>query len=230
MKILLAEDEKDLSSAEAEVLKQVGYEVDIAGNGAEAVAKSAERVYDVMIFDIMMPEMDGIEALKIIRKRGDNTPVILLTAKTEIDDRVVGLESGADDYLSKPFAMKELLARIRALLRRQENYSQKLLTVWNVQLDTVEQELSSRNSIHLAGMEARMMELFMRNPGKSFTTEELLHRVWKEEPEEDSRIVWVYISYLRQKLRSIETEICIRGEEGGSFMLTNEADTGGELP
>ncbi len=219
MRILIAEDETDLSCAVAAVLEKSGCEVDTAENGLEALAKAEKNIYDVMLLDIMMPEMDGIEALRSIRGRGDTTPVILLTAKAEVEDRVLGLDSGADDYLPKPFAMKELLARIRSVSRRKEEYHPKMISAGGVLLDTAEQELSSRNSIHLSGTEARLMALFMMNQEKWFSTEELFMRIWKEEPDADSRIVWIYISYLRQKLSAIGADLRISGDEGGSFAL-----------
>ena len=138
----------------------------------------------------MMPKKDGITALKEIRSTGDVTPVIFLTAKAELDDRVNGLDAGADDYLTKPFAMKELLARIRSATRRAEGYAATKISVGNVTLDTSEQELSCRNSVRLGGKEGALMEVFMRNEGRAFSTEELLRKVWSDEPEQTGDIVW----------------------------------------
>ena len=174
-----------------------------------------------MIFDIMMPKMDGITALKIIRDSGDITPVLLLTAKAEMDDKVTGLDSGADDYLTKPFAMVELMARIRSLTRRKEDYTPKKLSFGSVTLDVSGQELISENSVRLAGMEASLMEFFMINSEKSFTTEEIYKRLWNE-GEAGPEIVWVYISYLRNKLKSISADIEITGQQGGSFKLVSK--------
>ena len=219
MNILLAEDEKDLSRALMAVLSHNGYEVTAVYDGEAAVEAAKENAFDCMVFDIMMPKMDGITALGIIRESGDMTPVLLLTAKSEMDDKVTGLDAGADDYLTKPFAMVELLARIRSLVRRQEHYTPKKLSFGSVTLDVNGQELVAENSVRLAGMEASLMEFFMLNPEKTFTTEELYSHVWKEQ-EAGPDIGWVYISYLRNKLMAIASDVRIEGEQGGSFILT----------
>ena len=221
MNILLAEDEKDLSRALVAVLQHNGYEVTPVYDGEEAVSAAKEHVYDCMIFDIMMPKMDGITALGIIRDTGDTTPVIMLTAKAEMDDKVTGLDAGADDYLTKPFVMVELLARIRSLTRRRGDYNPKKLKYGSVTLDVSGLELVSENSIRLAGMEASLMEFFMMNPGKSFSTDEIYSHVWKDE-EAGPEIVWIYVSYLRNKLKAIAADIVINGEKDGEFMLTME--------
>ena len=221
MNILLAEDEKDLSRALSAVLTHNGYEVTAVYDGEMAVEAAKSGAFDCMIFDIMMPKMDGITALGIIRDSGDVTPVLLLTAKAEMDDKVTGLDAGADDYLTKPFVMAELLARIRSLTRRGGEYKPKKITFGTVTLDISGQELISENSVRLAGMEASLMEFFMMNPEKSFTTEEIFSRVWKDE-QADPGVVWIYISYLRNKLRSISANIRIDGEEGGEFVLLRD--------
>lgn len=219
MNILLAEDEKDLSRALTAVLTHNGYTVTAVYDGEAAVEEAKKDVFDCMIFDIMMPKMDGITALGIIRESGDITPVLLLTAKAEMDDKVTGLDAGADDYLTKPFAMVELMARIRSLTRRKGDYTPKKLTYGAVTLDISGQELIAENSVRLAGMEASLMEFFMMNPGKSFTTEEIHSHVWKDE-EAGPEVVWVYVSYLRNKLDSISADVKIEGEKGGTFVLT----------
>lgn len=218
LKILIAEDEPDLVRAVTAILTHQGYEVTAAANGLEAVEKAAAHTYDCMIMDIMMPEMDGIEALKRIRDSGDMTPVIMLTAKAEVDDRVVGLDAGADDYLTKPFSMKELLARIRSMTRRNTSFQPARLRLGSVSLDTEISELSAGNSIRLSSKETRLMEYLMRNPGKYHTTEILFERIWRGEGENPD-IVWIYISYLRQKLKAINGDVEIVGEAGGSFMI-----------
>ncbi|MGN0363332.1 MAG: response regulator transcription factor [Bilifractor sp.] len=219
MKILLAEDEEDMSRALVAILTHSGYETDAVYDGEAAVQKALENPYDCMIFDIMMPKLDGIEALKQIRSSGNVSPVIMLTAKSEIDDRITGLDAGADDYLTKPFAMGELLARIRSLTRRNESYTPKQLQIGSVSLNTSEQELSSRNSIRLAGKETKMMEFFMLNPDKELTTAELFEHVWKDTPDAVPDLVWMYVCYLRNKLASIEADVQILGEKGGSYRL-----------
>ncbi|MBQ3335747.1 MAG: response regulator transcription factor [Eubacteriaceae bacterium] len=220
-KILLAEDEKELQKAEVTVLQMSGYEVDAVDNGMQAVEAAKTNIYDCMVIDIMMPVMDGIEALKAIRASGNVTPVILLTAKAEIDDRITGLDAGADDYLTKPFAMKELLARIRSMTRRQEAYTPTKLSIGNVTLNTEQQELSVENAIRLANKESKLMEFLMLNAEKDVSTMEILNHVWHGDPEADMDIVWIYISYLRKKLESIDANIFIDGERDQSFILTS---------
>ena len=223
MKILLAEDEKELSRAVTAILEHAKYAVDAAYDGTEALALAENNAYDVMIFDIMMPKMDGIELLKRIRQSGNYTPVIMLTAKSEIDDRITGLDAGADDYLTKPFAMGELLARLRSMTRRSTSYTPTKLHVGSVTLDTEEQEMRSENSIRLAGKEARLMEYLMQNAGKSLSTEELFRHIWGKDENAETKIVWMYISFLRNKLRAINADLVIEGEQNGSFALHQTA-------
>ncbi|HAJ74752.1 MAG TPA: DNA-binding response regulator [Lachnospiraceae bacterium] len=219
MKILLAEDEKDLSRVLTAALTHQGFSVDSVYNGRDAVEKASQEAYDLMILDIMMPEMNGIEALSQIRKSGDVTPVLMLTAKAEVEDRIIGLDAGADDYLTKPFSMGELMARVRALTRRSGSFTPTTLSMGNMTLNTEEQELTACNSIRLSGKETRLMEFFMLNAGKVLSTEELYKHAWKDEPMEDMEIVYVYISYLRQKLLSIDSNLIIFGEKDGSYIL-----------
>lgn len=221
MKILLAEDTEELNRATSQVLTMQGYEVDSVYDGEEAAKHALSDSYDCMIFDIMMPVKDGITALREIRATGDVTPVILLTAKSEVDDRVDGLDAGADDYLTKPFAMKELLARVRSMTRRSSSYTPTDLTLGSVRLSVSEQELSARNSIRLSNKESKLMEYLMLNADKELSTETIFSHVWqKEEVEgEPEDAVWIYISYLRQKLMSINADIGIEGMKGGNFVL-----------
>ena len=219
MNILLAEDEKDLSRALVAVLEHNGYTVNAVYDGVEAVEVAKTGAFDCMVFDVMMPRMDGITALGIIRQSGDTTPVLLLTAKAEMDDKVTGLDAGADDYLTKPFVMVELLARIRSLTRRRGEYTPRRLSFGSVTLDVSGQELVAENSVRLAGMEASLMEFFMMNPEKSFSTEEIFSHVWKDEKEVTQDVVWIYISYLRNKLKSISCDVVIDGDKDQSFIL-----------
>ena len=219
MNILLAEDEKDLSRALSAILTHNKYTVTAVYNGRDAVDKALEGTYDCMIFDIMMPIMDGITALKKLREEGINTPVLFLTAKSEMDDKVAGLDAGADDYLTKPFAMVELLARIRSLTRRNADYAPKEFKYGNVVLDKINQELKSENTVRLAPQEAKLMEFLMVNGGKELDTDEIFANVWKDEQDVDISVVWLYISYLRNKLKAIDADIEIIGEENTSFTL-----------
>ena len=216
MKILIAEDEKDLSRVLSMALSHEGYQVVLADNGLEAVEHAKEESFDCMIFDIMMPIMDGIEALSTIRKSGNTTPVIFLTAKTEIEDRVLGLDVGADDYLTKPFSIKELSARIRALTRRK--FSPTKLTIGSVCLDTEILELSSKNSIRLAKKESMLMEYLMLNPNKELSTKDIYDHIWAKD-DISEEVVYIYISYLRQKINAVHGDIQIIGEKDGTYML-----------
>ncbi|WP_302486138.1 response regulator transcription factor [uncultured Megamonas sp.] len=222
MKVLLAEDEKDMSSALTAILQHSGYEVDSVYDGRAAMEYALKNVYDCLIFDIMMPKMDGIEALKIIRQKGNFTPVIMLTAKSEIDDRITGLDAGADDYLMKPFSVGELLARIRSLTRRNTQFSPLTLSAGSVQLNIEEQNLSCQNSISLNHKETKLMKLFMTNMDKSLSTNHIFSTIWSDETDADENIVWIYISYLREKLESINADIQIIGQKGQDYLLTNK--------
>ena len=219
MKLLLAEDEKAMSMALVAVLEHSGYEVDAVYDGMAAVEKGRNNTYDCMIFDIMMPKLDGIGALKELRSSGDTTPVIMLTAKAEVDDRITGLDAGADDYLTKPFAMAELLARIRSMTRRSTTFTPSRLAAGHVELDVEEQELSCKNAIRLANKETKLMKFFMLNMGKSLSTEVIFAHVWKDEEDVTEDIVWIYVSYLREKLTAIQADIQILGEKNGTFLL-----------
>ena len=221
MKILLAEDEQQLSRVLETAMTHEGYQVDIAFDGQEAVDLAKENAYDLMILDIMMPVKTGIEALKEIRQTGNTTYVIMLTAMSEVDDKVTGLDAGADDYLTKPFSLKELLARLRSMSRRVATFTPNLLQIGQTSLNVGEHELISSNSIRLAGKESRMMEFLMLNAQKSLSTQEIFRHVWSKDEDEDldEGFVWIYISYLRQKLKAIHADLAILGEEGGSFTL-----------
>ena len=222
MKILLAEDEKDMSAALVAILTHSGYEVDPVYDGEAAVQMAQRHSYDCMVFDIMMPKLDGVQALQQIRDGGDVTPVIMLTAKSEVADRINGLDAGADDYLTKPFAMAELLARLRAMTRRSTAFTPQKLQTGSVSLDVAEQELCSTNAVRLLAKETKLMQLLMLNADKDLTTGEILSRVWPDE-EEDEKIVWIYISYLKEKLAAIDADVTITGGEGGPFRLVQES-------
>lgn len=223
MKILLAEDEKAMSMALCAVLEHSGYQVDAVYDGQAAVEKARQEIYDAMIFDIMMPVKDGISALTELREEGDRTPVIMLTAKAEVDDRITGLDAGADDYLTKPFAMGELLARLRSLSRRQEDFNRDTLQAGTVTLNCAEGELSSKSTVRLSPKETQLMKFFMQHPGKTCETRVLFDRIWQDEKQEDPGIVWIYVSYLREKLRAIGGNLTIDGHQDGAFVLQTPA-------
>jgi DNA-binding response OmpR family regulator len=221
MDILLAEDEKAMSMAVSAVLNHSGYNVDPAYDGQEAVEKAQNHPYDCMIFDVMMPRKDGITALQELRQSGNTTPVILLTAKSEVDDKISGLDAGADDYLTKPFAMGELLARIRSMVRRNQKDSEALHQ-GSVTLKVGEGELSCKSAVRLSAKETQLMKVLMMNPDKECSTEMLFDRVWDKDEQSDSGIVWIYVSYLREKLNAIGGDLRIDGKRGGSFKLCTQ--------
>lgn len=219
MRILLAEDEEQLARVLKMAMEQSGYQVDAVNNGQDAIDLSKENAYDAIILDIMMPIKNGIEALTEMRARGDRTYVMMLTAMAEEDDRVNGLDKGADDYLTKPFSLKELLARLRSLERRTKEYSDEDLQFADLHLDSNEQVLESGNSISLSREETQMLEYFILNAGKKLTTTDLLNHVWSTNDEADAEEVWINICYLRQKLQSIQSKTKITGEKGGPYSL-----------
>ncbi|EHS86505.1 Two component response regulator [Limosilactobacillus gastricus PS3] len=220
MKVLVAEDQADLSRLLKIAIEHEGFTVDIANNGQEAVDLAAQNAYDVMILDIMMPVKDGITALKEIRQAGDDTYIIMLTAMTEIDDRVNGLDAGADDYMTKPYSIKELMARLRTLDRREKQYEQPLLQFGDLTLDPDEQRIESHNSISLSGKETKLLAIFMSNPNKEIPSQQLLNTVWDDDDQAEPADLWIYISYLRQKLQSINAHVQLVGNQDGPFALT----------
>ena len=220
MKILLAEDTRDLNRVITVALQHEGYEVDPVYDGEEASAHAFQNGYDLIVLDIMMPKKSGIEVLREIRSANSVTPVLLLTARAEVDDRVSGLDAGADDYLTKPFAMKELLARVRAMTRRKAEYGAGELKFGDLTLDADKFELTSENSIRLSVKEYELLQTLILHPDRDLDTGYLLERVWNNAPDATSDTVWLYISYLRGKLTSIASSVKILGERGGSYRLT----------
>jgi len=221
MRLLLAEDEKSLSRALVKILEHSNYSVDAVYDGEEALDYLDAGNYDGVILDIMMPKIDGLTVLQTIRRKGSRIPVLLLTAKSEIDDRVKGLDLGANDYLTKPFAPPELLARIRAMLRIQsEQQTDSCLHVGNITLDTTSYELSSPSgSFRLANKEYQMMDLLMRHPRQVVSTEQFMDRIWGYDSEAEINVVWVYISYLRKKLTALNADVSIKATRNVGYSL-----------
>ena len=219
MRILLAEDTRDMNRAITTILTHESYKVDSVYDGEEALQHILGGSYDGIILDIMMPRRDGLEVLREIRKAGIVTPVLLLTAKAEIDDRVTGLDAGADDYLTKPFSMKELLARVRSMTRRNAGYNRADLQYADITLHAEKLELVSRNSVRLAGKECELLQFLIMNDGRALETEEIIRQVWPGEKDAGSDKVFLYISYLRGKLRAVGSDVTIIGERGGNFRL-----------
>lgn len=219
MRLLLAEDERSLSRALVKILEKNNYTADTVYNGEDALAYLGSGNYDAAILDIMMPKTDGITVLKKLRKQGNLIPVLMLTAKAEIDDKVLGLDSGANDYLTKPFDTKELLARIRAMTRSQRTADSKMI-FGNISLDRATFELSSpTGSFRLANKEFQMMEIFMTNPRHLVSTERLMEKIWGYDSDAEINVVWVYISYLRKKLSALHADIQIKASRNAGYSL-----------
>lgn len=220
MRILYAEDEHSLSEAISDILAYHKYVVDTVDNGTDALDYALAQHYDAIILDIMMPGMDGLSVLRELRSRGISTPALLLTAKGEIEDRIIGLDAGADDYLPKPFAMSELLARVRALLRRRETFLPDQLRVGNLVLDQKRAVLCCEDQVlPLSRLEYQLLELFMSHPGIAFSASHLLEQVWGMDTDADVNVVWVYISYLRKKLASLNANVVILSKRGIGYLL-----------
>ena len=220
MRLLLAEDERALSKALATILERSNYSVDTVYDGEAALEYLAADNYDGVILDIMMPKKDGITVLKELRSRGSKIPVLILTAKSEVDDKVLGLDSGANDYLTKPFHSRELLARIRAMTRTQSSQTSSVLQMGNITLDQRTYELSSpTGSFRLANREFQILELLMQNPGNLISAERLMEKIWGYDSETEISVVWVYISYLRKKLSALGANIQIRATRNVGYCL-----------
>lgn len=220
MRLLLAEDEKSLSKAIITILKKNNYSADAVYNGEDALLYLASGNYDCAILDIMMPKLDGISVVKKLREEGNGIPVLMLTAKSEVDDKVLGLDSGANDYLTKPFHTKELLARIRAITRNQTARLDSQIKLGNIALDCSTYELSSPGgSFRLANKEFQMMEMLISNPRCLISTERFIEKVWGYDSEVESNVVWVYISYLRKKLSALHADVQIKAQRNAGYSL-----------
>ena len=220
MRLLLAEDERDLADALEAMLKHNNYSVDTVDNGQDALDYLMLDDYDGAILDVMMPKMDGVTVVKKWRENKKNTPVLLLTAKSEVEDKVYGLDSGADDYLTKPFVIKELLARVRSMTRRQATFTSNVLELGNVSLSKYTFELSTdKDKVRLSNKEYQMMEMLMRNPGNVIQTEQFLERIWGYDSDSEITVVWVNISYLRKKLKALDANIQIKATRNVGYTL-----------
>lgn len=224
MRILIAEDEQALAKVLVKLLEKNNYSADAVHNGVDALTYLDGGNYDAAIFDIMMPKMDGITALKKLRESGSQLPVLLLTAKSEADDMVEGLDSGANYYLTKPFDSKSLLAAIRAITRAQTEVNTKL-SVGNITLDRATFELSSQTgSFRLANKEFQLMEIFMANPHRIFSAERLMEKIWGFDTEAEINVVWVYVSYLRKKLAALNANVIIKASRNIGYSLEEVND------
>lgn len=220
MRLLYAEDEEAMAEAVADILEYHKYQVDVVARGDEALDYALAAPYDGIILDIMMPGMSGLEVLSSLRKKGCTTPVLLLTAKNEVEDRIEGLDLGADDYLAKPFAMGELLARVRAMLRRRDEFRPDIKTFGDISLNPHSYELSrGEKSVVLPKLEYQMMEVLIINRGIYLSSEDLLEKVWGYDSEADIGSVWVYISYLRKRLSGLGSWVTIRAKRNIGYRL-----------
>ena len=220
MRILIAEDEVEIAKALKVMLERNKYSVDIVHNGNDAFDYIIAAAYDVIILDIMMPGMNGLEVLEKLRAEGITAPVLFLTAKGQLEDRVAGLNAGADDYLPKPFATSELIARVKALTRRSDSYAPVVLSVGDTKLDCSSYELNCGGSaVRLNNKEYQMMELFMRHPRQIFSTEHLMEKIWGLDSEAEIDVVWTYIGFLRRKLKQLGAGIEIKTVRGAGFAL-----------
>lgn len=224
MKILLAEDEKSLSKALVKIFERNNYSVDAVSNGEDALVFIETGDYDAAILDIMMPKIDGITVLQKVRATGNKLPIMMLTARSEIDDRVLGLDSGADDYLPKPFDTRELLARVRCMTRSKVETDTKL-RFGNLTLDRATFELTSPSgSCLLANKEFQLMELFLMNPLQIYSSERIMEKIWGFDSKAEINVVWVYICYLRKKLVALGANIQIKASRNAGYSLEEVND------
>ena len=220
MRVLIAEDEVSTAKALKVLLEKSKFAVDIVHNGTDAWSYVSSGSYEVVVLDIMMPGMSGLEVLTKMRRAGNKTPVLMLTAKAEIEDRVAGLDAGADDYLPKPFATSELSARVRALGRRSEAYSDTLQKLGNLTLDGNRYEMKvGDKSVNLTNKEYQQMELFISHPGFVFSTEHLMDKIWGLDSESEIDVVWTHIGFVRKKLRSLDADVEIKTIRGAGYSL-----------
>lgn len=225
MRILLAEDEKDLSKALVTIFSKNNYSVDAVFDGEDALSYIESGIYDCAILDVMMPKMDGITVLKKVRAQGINIPILILTAKTEVEDRILGLDSGADDYMTKPFFAKELLARIRAITRRNNSSDTSQISYGNTTLDRTTYTLSTdSSSFRLANKEYQMLEMLLLKPGQVISVDKFMEKIWGFDSESEINVVWVYISYLRKKLNQLNSNIEIKAMRNSGYYLSIKND------
>ena len=220
MRVLIAEDEIGIAKALKLILEKNRFSVDMVHNGLDALDYMLSVSYDAVVLDIMMPGLDGLEVLKRARAAGVSSPVLFLTARGEIEDRVAGLDAGADDYLPKPFATCEFVSRVKALTRRSGSYTPDIISLGETKLDLSGYTLSRGDrSVRLGNKEFQLMELFMRNRGRVFSTEYLMDKVWGLDSEAEIDVVWTYIGFLRKKLRQLDADIEIKTIRGAGYAL-----------
>ena len=220
MRILVADDEQEMATVLQALLSRENYSVDVVYNGQDALDYGLSGNYDCLVLDIMMPGLDGVQVLRTLRTRGVSTPVLLLTARGQVEDRIAGLNSGADDYLPKPFHNGEFIARVRALTRRGREFTPSVLSVGNITLDCAAFELrQGERAVRLGSKEFQMLEMLMRQQGRPISTEQFMDRIWGYDSEAEINVVWAYISYLRRKLESVGANVSITAHRGQGYLL-----------
>lgn len=223
MRVLLAEDSRELSTALQYVLERTNYTVDSVGTGTDALEYAQTGVFDIILLDLMLPGMDGIQVLRQLREQGIPTPVLIISAKCNLSERVYGLDCGADDYLGKPFAVTELLARMRALLRRNESYLSDILSFGNMKLNCGSYELfTEHGTVRLNNKEYQLMSCFLRNPGRIFSAEELMEKIWGWESDAHINVVWTNITHLRRKMEQVCANVQLRSLRGAGYRITEK--------
>ena len=220
MRILVADDEKEMAMVLQALLSREHYSVDVVYDGQDALDYGLAENYDCLVLDIMMPKLDGIQVLQKLRERGVTTPVLLLTAKGQVEDRIAGLDSGADDYLLKPFHNGELMARVRTLTRRGKDYTPNVLSAGNITLDRASFTLTCGSaSLRLSSKEFQVLELLLCRQGRPISTEEFMDRIWGYDSDAEINVVWAYLSYLRRKLETVGANVRITARRGQGYVL-----------
>ena len=220
MRVLIADDEPEMTAVLEALLRRENYSVDVVHDGQDALDYGLADNYDCLVLDIMMPKLDGLQVVSALRAQNVATPVLLLTAKGQAEDKIAGLDRGADDYLAKPFHNGEFLARVRALTRRGQSYTPNVLTAGNISLDCAAFELRcGASAIRLGNREFQMLELLMRQQGRVITTEQLMERIWGYDTDTETSVVWAYISYIRKKLEAVGANVRIATRRGFGYLL-----------
>jgi len=223
MRLLIAEDEPDLAEVLCAFFEKNRFSVDTVNDGFSAYEYASSGEYDAIVLDVMMPKMNGVDVLRRFREEGIKTPVMMLTAKAQKDDRITGFNAGADDYLPKPFEPDELICRVRAMLRRGGGYMPDVLSFGSVSLDTSSGMMTgSGGNVRLSGREFQLMEMFMRSPGVVFSADRIMEKIWGWDSDAEINVVWVHISNLRKKLRSIGSEVTVHANRGLGYMLEKQ--------
>jgi DNA-binding response OmpR family regulator len=223
MRLLIAEDEPDLAEVLCAFFEKNRFSVDTVNDGFSAYEYASSGEYDAIVLDVMMPKMNGVDVLRRLREEGIKTPVMMLTAKAQKDDRITGFNAGADDYLPKPFEPDELICRVRAMLRRGGGYMPDVLSFGSVSLDTSSGMMTgSGGSVRLSGREFQLMEMFMRSPGVVFSADRIMEKIWGWDSDAEINVVRVHISNLRKKLRSIGSDVSVHASRGLGYMLEKQ--------